>query len=328
MIHREISEYELFLNKKNIYILKELSNNEITSENERFIITLLDKLFIYFFYCKHEYSFEKIYRITINKNILNSNKRIKDIRNLKYPPNSNSVTKYGRCNLPKQSIFYGSLMQMTSLNELKPRVGDLITESTWVTKSKKSLIYIPIFSNQPTNEPFINKETGEIIERLTNLRTYEMDMIFKNQTKDYPKNLKELCYLIVEFIADCFSKKVNSNNHWNYIFSAYLADKFFNKLEDGKVDAIYYPSVQDELNSENLAIKPKVFEELYILSEVRESFVTEDPSDGRQGYYMQGIADCKIFDFGNNEILWEYNKNFQSNETIQFLKRNYGVDLD
>lgn len=173
----DITDFELFLITKHITILEEIAQNELSEKREKYISQLLDSLFINFFYLNHNYAFDKVYRTTINKNILKANKRIKDIRNLKYPPDGIKIEKFGRCNLPGQSIFYGSLMQMTSLNELRPKVGDLITETLWVPKSNEPLLYIPIFLNQPTTEPIINSETGEVIERLINMRTYQMKIV-------------------------------------------------------------------------------------------------------------------------------------------------------
>lgn len=299
----EISEYELFLNKKHILILRELFNNKIKEENVPSIIDLLNRIFIYFVYCKDADSFDKIFRVTINKNIPPyANERLMDLRNIKYPPNPEAIIKYGRCNFPGQSILYASLMRMTSLDEMRPQSGDLITESVWKKKSSKLLVYIPIFSNQPTNKPMVNIETGEIIPYLTNIRTYEMNEKFKQQISHYPKNLKELALLVVQFIADCFSRNVNMQNHFNYIFSAFLADKFFNKIENGKIDAINYPSVQDKLNSENLAIKPLVFDKLYEPWGVIESIVIRDFSEG--GYKTEVTGACQKFNFDTNEILW------------------------
>lgn len=86
---------------------------------------------------------------------------------------------------------------------------------------------------------------------------------FKQQVDLCPKNLKKVSLLVIQFIGDCFSKKVKSENHFKYIFSAYIADKFLNKIENDKINALYYPGVPGKLNSENLAIKPTVFDELY-----------------------------------------------------------------
>ena len=324
----DITGFELFQTITHIKILEQLSQNEITCDKEKKIIKLLDSLFNNFFYLRHEYLFEEIYRITINKNILKSNKRIKDIRQLKYPPDKSYVTKYGRWNLPGQPIFYGSLMRMTSLNELKPKVGDLITESTWVPKTTKPLRYFPIFLNQPTNQPLINRDTGEVIPRLTNIRTLEMETAFNNFLKDYPANTKKLYYAVMKFMADCFSKPINSENHWNYLYSAYLSDKFFNVVEEGKIEAIYYPSVPDKLNSENLAIKPDTFDKTYKLSKIEESILFQDPTDGRGGYGMDTVSNCTSFNHETNEILWSGEKYNFPKEKFEFYKKYFGLELD
>jgi hypothetical protein len=324
----EITGFELFQTITHIRILEQISRNEITSGREKEIVKLLDCLFTNFFYLRHEYLFEEIYRITINKNILKSNRRIKDIGHLKYPPDKTYVTKYGRCNLPGQPIFYGSLMRMTSLNELKPKVGDLITESTWVPKTNKPILYFPIFLNQPTNQPFINRETGEVIPRLTNIRTLEMETAFDDFLKDYPQNTKKHYYAIMQFIADCFSKPINSANHWNYLYSAYLSDKFFNVVEEGKIEAIYYPSVPDKLNSENLAIKPDTFDNTYKLSKIEESILFQDPTDGRGGYGMDAVANCTSFNHETNEILWGDEEYIFSKEKLEYYKKHFGLNLD
>ena len=132
MTPTEISDYELFLNKKHLIILRELLQDEIKEENVQSILDLLNSTLIYFVYTKVEDSFVKIFRLTINKNIPPyANERLIDIRNLKYPPDPKAITKYGRCNLRGQSILYGSLKSMTSLDEMRPQSGDLITESVW-----------------------------------------------------------------------------------------------------------------------------------------------------------------------------------------------------
>jgi hypothetical protein len=189
-------------------------------------------------------------------------------------------------------------------------------------------LYFPIFFNQPTNKPFINSETGEIIPRLTNIRTLEMEQIFSNFLKDFPPNLKKLYHSVMLFVSNCFSKPINSSNHWNYLLSAYLADKFFNTIEDGKIEAIYYPSVPDKLNSENLAIKPAVFDRIYKLSKIQESIVFQDPTNRPGGYAMDAVANCTNFNFETNEIFWSGEKYNFSEEKFEYYKKTFGLDLD
>ena len=197
----------------------------------------------------------------------------------------------------------------------------------WQLQGHNSLCYTPIFANQPTNKPFINRFTGEFISGLTNMWTYQINKEFNELIKDYPNNFKKFSQITIKFIADCFSKSISPTNHLNYIFSAFFADKFLNKVESEEFDAIVYPSVQDRLNSENLAIKADVFDKNYRLIEVKESFVIQDPSDGRGGYFMDGTANCKSFDYDGNKILWDDNKFSQSNERLAEIKEKYKVDF-
>ncbi len=209
--------------------------------------------------------------------------------------------------MPQESVLYASLMSMTALDEMRPRAGDIITETVWKRISNKRLTYIPIFSNQPTNSPMVNPVTGEVIPFLTNSRTLEMEAKFKELISSYPKNLQELGLSVVQFIADCFSKPVNANNHFNYVFSAYIANEFLYKVEGDEIDALYYPSVANKLNSENLAIKPRVFDELYEPFGVIENIVVTDPSTGG-GYYMKPSGATTKFNFETDEILWDEEK--------------------
>lgn len=136
---------ELFKN------LELLSKNGITLSSERQVIFLLDKFLEYFPYLALKDCFSPIYRLTINKSVLGFNKRIHEIDLLKYPP-ANKVTKYGRCNLPGQSVLYACFGHLTALNEIKPMKGDLITFSKWSVINNQKLKYCPIFKNQPYEE--------------------------------------------------------------------------------------------------------------------------------------------------------------------------------
>ena len=70
-----------------------------------------------------------------------------------------------------------------------------------------------------------------------------------------------------------FSKFVGKGKELNYIFSAHFADKIFNEFHEGIVEAIIYPSVQDSGITNNIALKPHVFEEKYMIEEIEEDLV-------------------------------------------------------
>jgi hypothetical protein len=258
-------------------------------------------------------TFPELKRITINRNVVGANKRIRDICYLKYPP-ANKVTKYGRCNLPGQSVFYGTFISMTALFEMRPRIGDLITESTWRLKGDQPLIYCPIFKNQPIRKDVINP------------RTFNLNQLYIEKLNEYPINIRRQIDSLVQFVTDSFTKQVHTSNHLNYIFSAYFSNKILNVFENGSIEAIYYPSVKEKLSFENIAIKTDVFDRKYELIEVKDSVVDMDPFRGG-GYFMYGLDECKSFDYAAGKILWEPDCQHQSKETLLELKYKFGFEL-
>lgn len=294
--------------------LKRLTEDGVTPLIEKQTKWMLENAIPFFSALVLKQEFPEIRRLTVNKNILGKNKRISDIKYLKYPPKE-YVSKYGRCNLPQQSVLYASFMMMTTLSELKPRTGDLITKSTWRLKDNYALTYCPIFKNQPKAKDIINP------------RTHELNQIYEENLKLYPENIKLQIDNLTQFIADVFTKRINRDNHLDYIFSAFFSDRILNSFENGSIEAIYYPSVQDNLSFENLAIKPEIFDKHYYLYEVKDSVVVMDPSDKKGGYFMHGLSECKSFDYASGKILWG-NVVRQPDEILNHFKKEFGVDIE
>lgn len=293
--------------------LNEIGKFEVTEKVEAFIIEALTGLMPFSTHLVAHYNFEKIERITINRNILKTNKRIRNIDYLKYPPKE-FVKSYGRCNLRNQSVFYGANLITTALSEMRPKVGDLVTKSVWQNKTGHKFKICPIFLQQPSNNT-INPRTFEL--------TQDFNRIIDQQ---YSDNMKEAIVNLSKFVAYQFGKTVNSKNHLNYIFSAFFSDKILNEFENGTIEGILYPSVKERLSFENIALKPNVFDDNFILEEVHESIVVKDPSDGGGGLIQLGISDCKDFDYNKKEILWS-NKITQPEDRMKFYKEVFELDL-
>lgn len=317
MISKDINEVEVKNFKALLDYFKQLSGDGVNTLIEKQLLLMLDFSIPFFSNLVLSDVFEEINRITINKNVVGANKRIHDIDFLKYPP-ANKVSKYGRCNLPGQSVFYSSFFSITALNEMKPKIGDLITQTTWRVKGNQSLIYCPIFKNQPIDKEVLNP------------RTFEINKLYENKIKIYPNSVRQQIDALVQFVTDAFTKRVNPNNHLDYIFSSYFSNKIFNEFENGTIEAIYYPSVQEKLSFENVAIKADVFDKKYELVKVHDSVIVSDPSNGRGGYFMEGLSSCKSFDFASRKVLWDKdpNKMYQSPDRIKQLKNIYGVNLE
>lgn len=314
MVSKDTPKDEVENFRKLLDYLKRLSEDGVTPLIEKQLLLMLDNSIPFFSHLILTDVFPEIYRLTINKRVLGSNKRIREIKHLKYPP-ADKVSKYGRCNFPKQSVLYASFLHMTAMNETQPRVGDLITESVWRVRGKQSLKYCPIFKNQPKGENVINP------------RTFEINQVYNKKVREYPDYIREQIDDLVQFVADAFTKRVHPNADLDYIFSAYFSNKIFKDFEDGTIEAIYYPSVKDRLSFENLAIKPNVFDNKYDLVEVKDSVCVMDTSNGKGGYFFQGLSDCKSFDYSSGKILWDPKKLYQPAEHMFDLKMRYDVDI-
>ncbi len=232
--------------------------------------------------------FPIIERVTVNKRVIKENTRINNVNKLKYPP-SECVRKYGRANLKNQSVFYGTFNFMTAIKEMKPEIGDLITVSEWEIKnSNDKLIACPLFMNQPKD--------GTI-----NIRLLNMYNSFVSDLKRFPFEVSNLIFEIHVFYANCFARKIDSKNNQGYIYTALLADKILNQYRCGIVDAIIYPSTQEELRTENIVIKKDSFDKKFKLFKTTEKRLINISEEGRK-YIFEVLGETHIFD--KESIKW------------------------
>lgn len=303
MTTQDLNEFKNMLSA--FHLISDRGINEIS---EKWLLETLPKSLPLFAHLIDYFDIPILERVTINKRVVKTNKRIHEIKYLKYPPDEN-VTKYGRCNLPKTSVLYAASLH-TALDEMQPEVGDLITRSIWKIKEEHVLKLCPIFHIQPTNGTF-NPRSDDLESKF-----YE---IVNNQfTECYRDAVIELS----KFIAYHFSKTVNPCNDKDYIFSAYFADKLMNELDNGSIEGIYYPSVKSNLSFENVALKTSVFDKHYFLYEVQESIVTGISKNGMMRY---GITESKKFDNEKETILWK--ETLLQKEELEYFEKTYNLDL-
>ena len=208
---------------------------------------------------------------------------------MKYPPKE-CVKKYGRANKIQESILYATFDILTALSEMRPKVGDLITISTWKLKTNYDLIVTPIFKNTTKN--------GEV----HNAMSLRAEIEYKKALRQYDEQLQKQLDIIIQFITDCFNKEVDNTNHYDYFLSSHYASKIFWEFQNGEIDAILYPSVRQSLTLNNIAIKPTIFDLNYELDTVEESIVIKVPNKESKGWNMNGTGISKTFN--NNLIIW------------------------
>lgn len=219
--------------------------------------------------------------------------RITQLKHLIFPP-STSVKKYGRCNIPESSVLYSSFNFITNMKEMHTGIGDIVSHSKWRFKTEESPLKVfPIF--------FITESGNDTHNRIS----LDIKIMHDNYAAGLTEEEKEYMNTCMEFLARCFAKEVDLNNHLDYVLSAYLAHRILFH-PDAQYDAILYPSVQDKLGTSNLAIKPTAF-----LSKFEPEELTHDIliSIRGGGAMFDGIYHTSKFDIQNGietgSVLWD-----------------------
>ncbi len=228
-------------------------------------------------------------RVTVNNWIKDINGRVEFIKHLKNPPKE-CVNKYGRANLINQSVLYATFDYITALSEMRPEVNDTITVSYWKLKSEYDLCVTPIFRNS-TKDGIVHNELSLRAQILSN-----------KMISQYDDNTKKQIQIILQFIADAFSKEVQNGNHYDYFLSSHYANRLLYEFENGEIDAILYPSVRQSLTLSNIALKEEIFEKYYEIEKVEESKIVSKPTIGKNGWMMEGTGYSNKFE--NAKVIW------------------------
>ncbi len=159
----------------------------------------------------------------------------------RYPPIEH--TTFGRCNFPKNPVFYSSNNALTALMETV-RANNSNKRKFCITKwkivqSDEELIFQHFLGDKldPEN-PFKELVDKEIIQ---------LKEFFKDKLTEDQKN--GLIYL-VKFLSDSFI------NDSNYSVSASLAYRAIFANHQLPTDILMYPSIQTQFRGVNLAIHP------------------------------------------------------------------------
>ena len=183
----------------------------------------------------------KLFRITNNKYLCDGKKqKLQKISDLIGPPEGKAY--YGRCNLPKESVFYAALDFRTAIWETKPEAGDYITLSEWKIKDGARLnthmIFHPALSN-------VSKESQD---------AYRAYIEAKRQINS---KMADVFEELMIFLTEQYMKIVDYEEHENYLFSGLYSSRLIQSEPDEngfKIDAVCYPSVKMEYGLTNLAI--------------------------------------------------------------------------
>ncbi|MFZ4740200.1 MAG: hypothetical protein ACOYLE_03465 [Bacteroidales bacterium] len=268
-----------------------LINGRINEQNINWLKTFLDKNIPFISSPTKRIRFDELFRVTINKNLPNNrNTRINEFKFLKYPP-PECINKYGRANYIGQSILYATFDSITVFEEMKPKVGDLITISKWKLIEKEDLLISPIVNSYSNIDVlYYNEMKIDIIN------------IYLKKLSQFNSNDAQQIQLLLNFISDCFTRNIDSGFNLDYFLSAYFANKILYELDKGNIEAIVYPSVASDLSSLNIAIKPKSFDLKYKIKEIEECKVISTPKENCSCYSIDRTG--RTANIENDIIKW------------------------
>ncbi len=158
-----------------------------------------------------------------------------------YPPPY--FTGMGRCNFPKNPVFYGANHPGTALFEV---IGDKDFSSNqfciakWEIKESKLELFLENYLRN-------NLPEENIFQELNSNLTDKLDKTFK---RNLDSDKKKALIKYLSFLDDCFI------NDSNYSLSAALAYRAIFRKHFTRTDILIYPSKQSLLKGVNFAVNP------------------------------------------------------------------------
>lgn len=233
----------------------------------------------------HRVPIRDVWRLTPNRSVAESlhNVRIDELSLLKYPPAEKAG--YGRANLPGRSVLYGSFSRLSAQLETQPIRGDLVTLTRWQCAPGETISVTPIvfLPDVVASMPYYEALYDRFVEWLAGMAGE--DAAYRRE--------------VTEFVTRQFMKTVARDRGVNYLISAHHANLL---LEDERIEALIYPSVKTSVLDVNIAIRPEVFDRLFVPVEAEEIMVGGN-IDGTA--WNHRTARTYEFDFENGRVLWD-----------------------
>jgi hypothetical protein len=172
-----------------------------------------------------------------------------------------------RANIEGHPVFYTSIDPLTSLTEMKGKLGikKKFFVSRWKLKFIKPVILHQLVFNSQTNED------GNALKEYTHVQ----ELKWNNALEEIPIKFQEGFNYALLKLGDLFATPSEKLYH---ITSAYAHDVLYKAREKGvKIDGITYPSVENNNSSLNIAWHPDIVtSECLTLEEVFECQIGED----------------------------------------------------
>ena len=297
-IFEELSAFYVELNEK----LKTINYSNFTSDDLVAFENYVFYAFNFVALISNDLTINKVFRAVTNDLVLDENQRITNIKYLKYPSLDIVKSKglFNRANTSKSTVFYSADSIDAALKEARPVLNKLVTVGIWVPNKVKTFVSYPIIHHEEA-----------IVANKNVAKAFENAKVEENSY--HPLFLKYTHYFI-KLLAREYAKPALSK--FEYLISALFSERIFetNDLNPAfNFECILYPSVGNELQTENIAIKPNVLDTDFRLTKVLEFEIEETYYDRPSNHINPEIISVakiknlvvteKITDSGR--IIWE-----------------------
>lgn len=178
---------------------------------------------------------------------------IKSKSDISYIKDSSKIKNFGRANTPNQSLFYAARQTETAIFE----TSSLIRKNRQDIKTENLIL-----------GRWFLKEDINVIAIISNPESIKKNKIIQKLNNQSILNSENELKFILEFFASEFSKK-NTGNCNEYKISCAIYNFLQDKLGNS-VDGIIFPSVENELNDINIALRPDVVDKSLVLDMIGE----------------------------------------------------------
>lgn len=205
------------------------------------------------------------YRLVVNEWVSKENKRLGNIKHLKYPPIDivNNINRFNRASTPDTTVLYTAENIDTALKEIKPPKNKIITVAMWKTKTQKEIISYPVSHS----EKAIKHNLG--IQKAT--------LAFEEYGELNSKLFVEWSKHYFKLLGREFTKPVT--HHYEYLISSVFSERILEIRNDPNpsfnYDCIIYPSVGNDFLTDNLAVHPDALEKEFGIFQIMEFEIEE-----------------------------------------------------
>lgn len=267
--------------------LRKMSYASLGAEQVELFKGYINYAFNYRAVITNELSIVSTYRTVVNEHVIQKNERIHHQKFLSYPSLEvvRRVGKLNRANTANTNLFYSADSIDTTLKEIRPPLGKLVTVGMWVPRDNPST-----FTSYPISHG------SEAIRQ--NEGVAKAHAAFENRSRSSAPQLMIFLRRYFHLLGTEFSKKVTHPSE--YLVSSMLAEGILKMHEEQKdpmfrFECIVYPSVAHELRTDNLAMLPSVVDQRLRLQRVLEFEIEEANYDSRnQAAHPDVISLAKI----------------------------------